>query len=117
MKINWSENLWYGLVFFSLQIPNNFNNSSRANETKTPPFWGFKSWFKSGKGRWQCIGFDDYLWFGQIMKNKKCVSKSKKFNKFQIKSFKKCVKSKSFLKNPNSNQIQIQSKSNPKNNK
>jgi hypothetical protein len=43
-------------------------------------------------------------------------SKSKKFNKFQIKSFKKCVKSKSFFKKTKSKSNPNPIKSNPKNN-
>ncbi len=69
----------------------------------------------------QCIGFDDYLGFGQIMKNKKYFKSKSNPNlknsiNFKSNHFKKCVKSKSFKKKTKSKSNPNPIKSNPKNN-
>ena len=62
---------------------------------------------------WQCIGFHDYLGFGQIMKNKKYFkSKSnpnlKNSRNFKSNHLKNVSNPNHFLKKPNPNQIKIQ---------
>jgi hypothetical protein len=40
MKINSSENLWYRLLFFALQIPNNINTQFASIWDQNTPFSG-----------------------------------------------------------------------------
>ena len=73
----------------------------------------------SDKSDGQCIGFYDYLGFGQIMKNKKYFKSKSNPNlknsiNFKSNHLKNVSNPNHFLKKPNPNQIQI--KSNPKNN-
>jgi hypothetical protein len=65
-------------------------------------------------GSWQCIGFYDYLGFGQIMKNKKYFKSKSNPNlknsiNFKSNHLKNVSNPNHFLKKPNPNQIQIQS--------
>jgi hypothetical protein len=62
----------------------------------------------------QCIGFEDYLGFGQIMKNKKYFKSKSNPNlknsiNFKSNHLKNVSNPNHFLKKPNPNQIQIQS--------
>ena len=62
----------------------------------------------------QCIGFYDYLGFGQIMKNKKYFKSKSNPNlknsiNFKSNHFKNVSNPNHFFKKPNPNQIQIQS--------